>query len=256
MSEEKKSDTYELREAKQEKIFLEKINRSLEGKIDELKKGKEALEKKIQEQRKNMNEVEQERALLNTINTRLASKLDDSVSAKSTTSEKYLKINLLLDTFKKISLTRMVEISELEESEVLSHLTKMQADKQVVSLGEDKEMICHNCSSSQIGIHFHCPACTGSNYKQGKLIEHYKCENVSLAESYTDNRCPKCNQRIKAIGVDYAVLENYYSCIECGNKFPDPFLSFRCERCNHRFNYENAKWKSSQFFKRSNISLS
>ena len=109
------------------------------------------------------------------------------------------------------------------------------------------------CNSVKIGQNFSCPSCGKTNFKQGKLIEHFKCGNVSVEDSYKNNICPKCHKEIKIIGVDYKTIENYYICSDCGEKFPEPIIEYMCIRCNNKFKLEQAKWITSEGFRSTNL---
>ena len=110
-------------------------------------------------------------------------------------------------------------------------------------------MSCPQCSSIRVLPNFFCPACKSINFVQGKLIEHFKCGNVSVEDSYKENKCPKCKKDIKILGVDYKSMDNYYMCNDCGDKFPDPSQDYVCVKCSNRFQLEQAKWIASAGYK-------
>ncbi|TLX66313.1 MAG: response regulator [Thaumarchaeota archaeon] len=163
--------------------------------------------------------------------------------------------NTNIDSFLKsstqISLARISEYSGKKKEEILEYLKKLKDEEKVVHLGDIKEISCNMCDSVKIGQNFHCPGCNGSNFKHGKLIEHFKCGNVSVEDSYKNDICPKCHKEIKIIGVDYKVIDNYYICSDCGEKFPEPTMNYVCIRCNNKFKLEQAKWITSEGFRSS-----
>ncbi|MDE1727671.1 MAG: hypothetical protein KGI02_00120 [Thaumarchaeota archaeon] len=59
-------------------------------------------------------------------------------------------------------------------------------------------------------------------------MEHFKCGNVSVENSYKENKYPKCHKEIKILGVDYKTMDNYYICNDCEDKFSDPSQDFFC----------------------------
>src|SRR5207245_4416100 len=163
--------------------------------------------------------------------------------------------NTNIDSFLKsstqISLARISEYSGKKKEEILEYLKKLKDEEKVFHLGDIKEISCNMCDSVKIGQSFHCPGCNGSNFKHGKLIEHFKCGNVSVEDSYKNDICPKCHKEIKIIGVDYKVIDNYYICSDCGEKFPEPTMNYVCIRCNNKFKLEQAKWITSEGFRSS-----
>jgi len=163
------------------------------------------------------------------------------------------QIGSLLNSSVQISLARISEYCNMEKEEALEHLKQLESDGKVVRLENIKEISCSTCGSVKVGQIFHCPSCNSPNFKHGKLIEHFKCGNVTLEESYTNNICPKCHKEIKTIGVDYKVLENYYICTDCGDKFAEPSQEYLCLHCNNRFKLDQAKWTTSEGFKAINL---
>ena len=163
------------------------------------------------------------------------------------------QIGSLLNSSVQISLARISEYCNMKKEEALEKLKQLESERRVVKLQDIKEISCNMCGSVKIGQTFHCSACNSSNFKHGKLIEHFKCGNISLEETYQGNICPKCHKEIKTIGVDYRVLENYYVCNDCGDKFAEPSYEYLCLRCNNRFKLDHAKWITSEGFRAINL---
>ena len=163
------------------------------------------------------------------------------------------QIGSLLNSSVQISLARISEYCNMKKEEALEQLKQLELDRKVVRLGDIKEISCSMCGSVKIGQTFHCPACNSSNFKHGKLIEHFKCGNVTLEGSYKNNICPKCHKEIKTIGVDYRTMENYYICNDCDDKFVEPSCEYLCLRCNNRFKLDQAKWTTSEGFRAINL---
>lgn len=172
-------------------------------------------------------------------------------SPESQTSQ--TQINSLLNSSVRISLARISEYCNISKEEATERLKKLESDKKIIKLDDIKEISCNLCNSLKIGQTFHCPSCGSSNFKQGTLIEHYKCGNFSSDDSYTNNICPKCRKEIKVLGVDYKLLKNYYVCNGCGNKFPDPTQEYLCLKCNNNFKLDQVKWIVSEGFRAVNL---
>ena len=163
------------------------------------------------------------------------------------------QIGSLLNSSVQISLARISEYCNMKKKDVLEHLKQLESDGKIVRLDDIKEISCNMCGSVKIGQTFHCPSCNSSNFKHGKLIEHFKCGNISIEESYKNNTCPKCRKEIRTIGVDYKVLENYYVCNDCDDKFAEPSQEYLCLHCNNRFKLDQAKWITSEGFRAINL---
>lgn len=174
---------------------------------------------------------------------------DEDRIFENTSTDTQNQIGPLLNSSVRISLARISEYCKIKKEDALAYLKDMESKGKVISLGDIKEISCDQCGSVKIGQTFHCPSCNGTNFKQGKLLEHFKCGNVSLEETYKDNTCPKCHKEIKTIGVDYKSMENHYICNDCGDKFAELASTYICLRCNNKFKVENAKWTTSEGFK-------
>lgn len=176
---------------------------------------------------------------------------DKIIENKSDDNHK--EMDSLLRSSTRISLARTSEYTGKTKEEVLEYFKKLKAEGKVVPIENIKEISCNMCDSVRIGQNFSCPSCSKTNFKQSKLIEHFKCGNVSVEDSYKSNICPKCHKEIKIIGVDYKTIDNYYICSDCGEKFPEPVIEYMCIRCNNKFKLEQAKWITSEGFRSTNL---
>ena len=168
-------------------------------------------------------------------------------------TDNHKEMDSLLNSSTRISLARISEYTGKKSEEVLEYLKELKDKGKVIQIESIKEISCNICNSVKIGQNFSCPSCNKTNFKQGRLIEHFKCGNVSVEDSYTNNICPKCHKDIKIIGVDYKVIDNYYVCKDCGEKFPEPTIDYMCIKCNNKFKLEQAKWITSEGFRSTNL---
>lgn len=173
----------------------------------------------------------------------------NEISKEKVTLDPHQKIDSLLRLYKQITSTRLAEFTDINISEVQSYLKTLESEGRIVQLQDRKEVVCSDCSSLNIEPVFHCPNCDGVNYKQATLIEHYSCANFSLKETYVDDKCPKCNKKIEMLAIDYGITKDIFVCRDCKNIFPQPKNSFHCQRCNTKFSMAEAKSKTSPLFK-------
>lgn len=159
------------------------------------------------------------------------------------------QIEFLLKTYSRISVERIVEFTKISHKEILPLIDELKAKGEIISLDDIKEISCNQCGSLKISQLFYCPFCKSSNFNLSKLIEHYSCGNVSEESSYENSICSKCKKEIKVIGVDYRILENYYICNDCSEKFPELSFHFFCLNCESKMALEEAKWKESSCYK-------
>jgi len=154
-------------------------------------------------------------------------------------------IDYLVKSSTQLSFTKIVETTHFKSEVITSYLKKLEIENIIKSIGDIKQVSCNSCESVNVSQAFYCPNCHNSNFKQGRLIEHYECGYVALAEEFEDYVCPQCQKRLKARGVDHKVAENYHVCQECGDKFPEPRSDYVCQKCNNKFPIEDAKWITS-----------
>ena len=158
-------------------------------------------------------------------------------------------INFLLKTTRQISLEKIISVVGFSNELIEQYLQKLEKDGKVMKLGEIKDIACNQCSSVRTSQLFHCPSCKSSNFKSGKLIEHYDCGNISEENTYTNEMCPNCKKEIKALGVDYRVMKNHYICNNCKEFFPEILTEYVCLKCENKFKLEDAMWKTSSNYK-------
>ena len=158
-------------------------------------------------------------------------------------------INFILRSANQISLNKITAILGFTDDFITSYLQKLEQEGKIIQLGEKKEIACNQCDSVKTSQIFFCPNCKNSNFKLGKLIEHYDCGNISEESTYQDDKCPNCNKEIKALGVDFRVMQNHYICNSCKEFFPEISIEYLCLKCENKFKLEETRWKSSIYYK-------
>jgi len=158
-------------------------------------------------------------------------------------------IDFILKTVNQISLNKITQVFGFEHDLIIDYLKKLEKDGKIIPIGERKEIACNQCNSAGVSQIFFCPSCKNSDFKLGKLIEHYDCGNITEENTYANDKCPNCNKEIKALGVDHRVMKNHYICNVCQEFFPEISTAYHCLKCENKFKLEDAKWKSSHNYK-------
>jgi len=159
------------------------------------------------------------------------------------------RIDFILKSANQISLNKIAAILGFADGVIADYLQKLQHEGKIILMGEKKEIACSQCDSVRTSQMFFCPNCKSSNFKQGKLIEHYDCGNITEENTYENDKCPNCKKEIKALGVDYRVMQNHYICNNCNDFFPEISIEYLCLRCENKFKLEDAGWTSSINYK-------
>lgn len=159
------------------------------------------------------------------------------------------KIERALNLVKQASVSKIEDMVDRNDSTVKKHLEKLENDGKIIPVDEIKEIACNSCNSTDTEQRFFCPSCKSSNFKLGKLIEHYDCGNISDENSYEKDLCPNCKKEIKALGVDHRVMQNHYICNECNEFHSELSMEYVCLKCDNKFPLEKCKWKTSKIYK-------
>jgi response regulator of citrate/malate metabolism len=170
-------------------------------------------------------------------------------AVKKTEEEIIEHIDFVLKSINQISLNKISSILKVSNDLILPYLQKLEQDGKIIKIDDKKEIACNECDSVRTSQIFYCPNCKSSNFKLGKLIEHYDCGNITEENTYADDICPNCKKEIKALGVDYRVMQNHYICNNCEEFFPEISIEYLCLNCENKFKIDNARWKSSTNYK-------
>lgn len=158
-------------------------------------------------------------------------------------------IDFILQTNNQISLNKIIQILGFSNDFIESYIKKLEKEGKIIPLDTKKEVACNQCDSIRTSQVFFCPNCKSSDFKLGKLIEHYDCGNITEENTYQNDICPNCDKEIKALGVDYRVMQNHYICNSCKEFFPEISIKYICLKCENKFKLEEARWKSSVNYK-------
>ncbi|MBI5859758.1 MAG: response regulator, partial [Nitrosarchaeum sp.] len=149
-------------------------------------------------------------------------------STEQAQTELHNRIDFILKSAKQISLNFITQLIGFSDELIDLHLNELVKQGKIITLGDKKEIACNQCDSVKTTQIFYCPSCKSSNFRLGKLIEHYDCGNISEENTYTNDKCPSCNKEIKALGVDYRVMQNHYICNNCKGFFSEISIDYLC----------------------------
>ena len=161
----------------------------------------------------------------------------------------YDHIDFILNSAKQISLNFIEQLLGFSDESIILHLNELEKQGKIITLGDKKEIACNQCDSVKTTQIFYCPSCKSSNFRLGKLVEHYDCGNISEESTYKNDKCPNCDKEIKALGVDYRLMQNHYICNNCSEFFPEISTYYLCLKCENKFKLEEGRWKTSKNFK-------
>jgi diguanylate cyclase (GGDEF)-like protein len=103
--------------------------------------------------------------------------------------------------------------------------------------------LCPFCQNFHLKIYTACPSCKSIEIRRTSLIHHFRCGNVDVEEKFTQGEdliCPKCNKKLRHIGVDYEKPSQIFFCPYCQEPVSAPFEGYECIKCGKIFKKELA----------------
>jgi hypothetical protein len=106
----------------------------------------------------------------------------------------------------------------------------------------DKIIFCPECDSADVATRYCCPSCKSFNIKKSSLIEHIKCGYMDVEDKFCEGDklvCPKCNEELTKIDVDYYKAGIWCNCNNCGKSFDVPVPAHFCRNCRETSTFED-----------------
>lgn len=180
--------------------------------------------------------------------TRVIETIEKETEEFSNTKIDERRILGLLKTIKKISLLRLAEYCNCQINDLQPFLKKLEEKSILQEINTRKEIGCRDCNSINVHHVYSCTGCDSENFRKTVLIEHFPCSNISSKYDYEDDKCPKCRKKIKIMGVDYKIYQNFNVCSDCKEKFSIPNQKLICNNCNSKFLFDEINWIKSRTF--------
>lgn len=139
-----------------------------------------------------------------------------------------------------------VNFSQTEEHVVFDILDI--AEKEGIFEAEyyDRVYLCSNCSNGHLTYREVCPKCGSSHSNTQDIVHHFPCGYVGPISDFKNEiddqlDCPKCDKRLRHIGVDYDKPSVLHECKNCAHKFQDYNVRAKCLNCQTDNNVEVLK---------------
>ncbi|MHA2394294.1 MAG: TackOD1 domain-containing metal-binding protein [Promethearchaeota archaeon] len=101
---------------------------------------------------------------------------------------------------------------------------------------------CPECETLWNNLFISCPQCSNKILTKGNVIEHLKCGHTDFKEKFLkankDLTCPKCNEKLVQIGVDYIKVGSHYRC-KNNHLFTDPSYIYYCKICKKKYDQDD-----------------
>lgn len=128
-----------------------------------------------------------------------------------------------------------------EASQVEDFLNKLFEAEVLEKELYDKTIFCPNCSSANVSTRYCCPFCKSFDIQKSSLVEHVKCGYMDIEEKFYKGDkyvCPKCNEELQKIDVDYRKAGIWCTCRNCKKSFDVPVPMHFCRNCGETATFE------------------
>jgi hypothetical protein len=125
---------------------------------------------------------------------------------------------------------------------VLETLQYLESQKLLLGQFISRSYACTHCGCAFLNFYETCPDCHSGDLGTDELIHHFKCAYVGELADFKRGEmfvCPKCDRRLKHIGVDYDKASVVYKCRACSNVFQEPAVMTSCYNCRRDTDPEN-----------------
>jgi rubrerythrin len=128
----------------------------------------------------------------------------------------------------------------LNETEVITQsvLVELYERKYLTRHIYDRVFVCGSCDHWQINLREVCPSCRSLDWQKKMLYHHFSCGYVGLesefkSTSFDELHCPKCEQVLRHIGLDYEKPSQSFYCHSCTHIFEEHMNEGSCFNCGN-----------------------
>jgi GGDEF domain-containing protein len=94
---------------------------------------------------------------------------------------------------------------------------------------------CASCGCAFLNFKEICPQCQSEELDADDLVHHFRCGYTAELSDFRQQEklvCPKCDQTLRHIGVDYDKPSMMYHCRSCDHRFQEPEIVTTCYDCH------------------------
>ncbi|MFQ5787345.1 MAG: hypothetical protein ACE5H1_05135, partial [Thermodesulfobacteriota bacterium] len=115
----------------------------------------------------------------------------------------------------------------------------------------DKVHLCPYCQHVQINFRELCPNCHSLKIGEENTIHHFRCAYTGRERDFKQRYaliCPKCDEELRHIGVDYDKPSVNLWCDDCDSAFSEALMNGLCLNCGNTFSTEELVFKPIKAF--------
>lgn len=99
---------------------------------------------------------------------------------------------------------------------------------------KDRIHTCNSCHGNYINFREVCPKCQTVDIESKDLVHHFKCAHVDVIDKFKEGEelvCPKCDNKLRHIGIDYDKPSTMHECRCCHHQFQESDMIAFCIDC-------------------------
>jgi CheY-like chemotaxis protein/Zn finger protein HypA/HybF involved in hydrogenase expression len=141
-----------------------------------------------------------------------------------------------------------------DTQEVRTLLRSLERKGFLVGEEHDRTIFCPTCDSVKAYSKYACPKCQSPKVTLMELLQHSFCGYTGEKETFMSGLnlvCPKCKMNLGGIraplsgeefSFEHKIIGSSFKCEKCENKFNRPNVKHVCQECGTRFDYKKAHY--------------
>jgi hypothetical protein len=117
---------------------------------------------------------------------------------------------------------------------------------------------CASCGCAFLNFKETCPQCQSEELDSDDLVHHFRCGYTAELSDFRQQErlvCPKCDQTLRHIGVDYDKPSVMYHCRSCDHRFQEPEIATTCYDCHRTAPPEHQVHRNIEAYKLSMLGV-
>ncbi|HTM20945.1 MAG TPA: diguanylate cyclase [Kofleriaceae bacterium] len=122
----------------------------------------------------------------------------------------------------------------VDDTALLEHLVTLGMCRKTI---DNRLRLCPACTGGHLNYRQSCPRCEALDFSIETIIHHFACGHMDSFDNYNHDGemvCPKCNKKLRQIGLDYEKPAVNARCNACSFIFADARIEVQCLDCMHR----------------------
>lgn len=146
-----------------------------------------------------------------------------------------------------------------QDTSALYTLNRLASQHILLAKKINRAHFCNHCGSAFLNFKETCVQCGSDDLVEDELVHHFKCAHTAEKSAFTNAQgelqCPKCDETLKHIGVDYDKPSTITQCLTCSHKSQSTHVVAECFNCHRTSEPEYLDKRDINQFKLSSIGM-